>query len=122
MARGHTAIDSRLPVEGQSHWCEGKTRFGFRCRHIVRNENDHCEAGHVNKIRVLKVGTLTLRDQSVTSRASFDIDELAATVTPEIVAEAERTGAGLKVDFEIGGKPYMAYPKTGRMIPVKRYR
>ena len=41
------------PIEGQSHWCEGYTRWVLRhkCNNIVSNDSDHCAAGHRNKIR-----------------------------------------------------------------------
>jgi hypothetical protein len=45
------------PIEGQSHWCDGTNElldwsFVKRpCRNIVRNDSDHCEAGHPNAIR-----------------------------------------------------------------------
>jgi hypothetical protein len=44
---------------GQSHWCEGYVvkKSGSRreslrpCLNLVRNDSDHCEAGHKNKIK-----------------------------------------------------------------------
>jgi hypothetical protein len=51
--------NAAVPVRGQSHWCEGRasTRLGSHiyyrsCRNVVRNNSDHCAAGHENKIRV----------------------------------------------------------------------
>jgi hypothetical protein len=41
------------PIEGQSHWCEGHTLFGRKCRNVVLNTSGHCEAGHKNTIRSL---------------------------------------------------------------------
>jgi hypothetical protein len=47
--------EREMPIEGQSHWCEGwvinPTSYDRRCRNIVSNDSDHCEAGHKNIVR-----------------------------------------------------------------------
>lgn len=35
------------PIPGQSHWCEG---LGDTCTQVVRNDSDHCESGHENRV------------------------------------------------------------------------
>jgi len=42
------------PIVGKSHWCDGKVIVSsLRCSNVVANDHNHCEAGHVNKIRSL---------------------------------------------------------------------
>ena len=56
------------PIEGQSHWCDedvaavprgrisdvwGNASKSTRsCLNVVRNDSDHCAAGHKNKLRL----------------------------------------------------------------------
>lgn len=40
-------LASAKPVPGQSHWCEG---LGDTCAQVVKNDSDHCEAGHENHV------------------------------------------------------------------------
>ena len=42
---------SDVPIKGRSHYCEGYTAQGRQCTQIVRNDSDHCEAGHDNRPR-----------------------------------------------------------------------
>lgn len=42
-----------VPIEGQSHWCDGWTADEERCYQIVSDDSDHCEAGHPNRIRAV---------------------------------------------------------------------
>jgi hypothetical protein len=48
-------IQLEVPVEGQSHWCDSKTRDNKFCRNVVRNDSNHCAAGHKNKIRPISI-------------------------------------------------------------------
>lgn len=40
-----------IPDELHSHQCEGHRVDGQACQQMVRNDSNHCEAGHPNKIR-----------------------------------------------------------------------
>jgi hypothetical protein len=55
------------PIRGQSHWCDGRTLSGKKCRQVVSNDNDHCAAGHPNKIRQRSIKTSERRGNAKTS-------------------------------------------------------
>ena len=46
------------PIEGQSHLCDGFTAQYEPCSNVVRNDSDHCSAGHKNQLRVSASGVL----------------------------------------------------------------
>ena len=48
-----SAIES-IPIEHWSHPCDGRTRFGRKCRNMVFNVSDRCRAGHPNEIRAFE--------------------------------------------------------------------
>jgi hypothetical protein len=77
------------PVGGQSHWCEGRNTDETRCQNIVRNDSDHCEAGHANAIHLLHYD-LTPGDLEALadtgSGLSFEADEAFHPFVEEYVA------------------------------------
>ena len=59
------------PVEGQSHWCDGKivVEGSYKkrpCRNIVRNDSDHSAAGHKNRPRPVGFTSVIANDDLVT--------------------------------------------------------
>jgi hypothetical protein len=73
-----------IPIVGQSHWCEGRTLLGFKCHQVVRNDSDHCEAGHPNRLRHTNIAPTNNSNKSTASpiQDSYDI-ETARTLLPE---------------------------------------
>jgi hypothetical protein len=68
--------DRQGPIEGQSHWCEARNINGTKCQNIVRDDSDHCEAGHENAIRLKTISTIGVSD--LTSEALvLGTDDLA---------------------------------------------
>lgn len=93
------------PIEGQSHWCEGYTRWGLRhkCNNIVSNDSDHCAAGHRNKIR-----------QSYPSTKSHDLGQghfyrNSSPAEPGFAVEGTR----------IDATDYGPSPATEDLVPVR---
>jgi hypothetical protein len=102
------------PIEGQSHWCDwsvlvthGRRRTELiRCHNIVRNDSDHCEAGHPNEMRSTGVTLTSKVDESIVAdpvRDSCEVEDLAS------VPEASRTisvrvhrGCGRLTGFSVG--------------------
>jgi hypothetical protein len=93
--RGKRVINSSSgePIEGQSHWCDGWNRqafpgngwrFRLPCGNIVRNDSDHCEAGHKNKIRTQPSANINQAD-IVSDHVSLDIDDLADTKAEALI-------------------------------------
>jgi RNA polymerase subunit RPABC4/transcription elongation factor Spt4 len=105
------------PVEGRSHFCEGRTLFGRKCHHVVSNDSDHCEAGHKNKIRAgdqAEPYGLVENDGSVIA-ISPETDSLADSIS------GERANAGFSAQqcaecgYVITGRPFR---RTGRGEPL----
>ena len=72
-----------VPVDGQSHWCDRRTLLGKRCRNVVSNNSERCEAGHPNAIRF--PGTRLI---GPTRNLNFDASALSPTFeTDGLVAE-----------------------------------
>ena len=74
-------MSKAIPYEHQSHLCDGQRADGWACQQMVRNDSDHCEAGHHNKFRALPGTKLAIpADSDVkVGPASFEIDEVPAT-------------------------------------------
>jgi transcriptional regulator with XRE-family HTH domain len=74
-------VKSRGPIKGQSHWCDGSTADGEPCYQVVRNDSDHCEAGHSNKIRSEPTTDSRISDSNAqdAKMTSFEIDEIPST-------------------------------------------
>jgi hypothetical protein len=54
----------KLPVKGQSHWCDGMTADYHSCLQVVPNTSDHCGTGHPNFLRTLLTAESTPHDLS----------------------------------------------------------
>jgi hypothetical protein len=103
------------PIEGQSHWCDGyitterrdgRAELQIRsCFNVVRNDNDHCEAGHMNKIRLSGVMSTDVIRELNADPTSYEVGDLAVTarrsslselsgeeLTQEIIAANEELG------------------------------
>jgi hypothetical protein len=80
-------IRNAEPIEGFSHWCEGKTLLRRKCRNVVSNGSDRCAAGHKNQILISTV-PVNRSDASIseaeTERTSFDIDDMFQSTNPRI--------------------------------------
>ena len=102
------------PVEGQSHWCDGKivVEGSYKkrpCRNIVRNDSDHCAAGHKNRPRPVGFTSVIANDDLVTHvrvrgvpvgglgsyslpvTLAFEVGDLAAAA-PSATKEPSREG------------------------------
>jgi hypothetical protein len=92
------------PIDGQSHWCDGQTTDEEPCYQVVRNDSDHCEAGHPNRIRIhmpevwqdivddYPIGSIERRiaERHIKSEGSLDVEDISVPATA--------------VDVEAGGK------------------
>ena len=68
-----------VPIEGQSHWCEGYTAKGRGCTQIVRNDSDRCKAGHANHIMGRTVLSINSEFDALASSGGIDGLSLEAT-------------------------------------------
>lgn len=88
------------PIEGQSHWCDedvaavprgrisdvwGNASKSTRsCLNVVRNDSDHCAAGHKNKLRLAGVTSIDGINWPVHDPAwdSYEVGDLTVALRP----------------------------------------
>ena len=70
-----------VPIYGQSHWCEGRNINGMKCQNIVRNDSDHCEAGHPNEVYPVDVMSMAGASAIQPRPESYGVEDLASQNT-----------------------------------------
>ena len=115
------------PAKGVSHWCEGRTLHGERCANVVRDDSDHCEAGHYNRPKTpLAVASGEHEHPPVTDEG-MSVEDIAfpamLKLDKQIIEEIERNGPingpelakRLKVPQEILSRSIWCLLDSGRI-------
>jgi hypothetical protein len=104
------------PIEGQSHWCDGKTTDEEPCYQIVRDDSDHCETGHKNRIRVSQTPASEVRESIVEARTPSS----TFWASPEVeVMTAVRTSAKPARDDYAAGRAVWEAWWRNHHLPVR---